>query len=129
MSNNSLSKLCNLLKTNDKNKLSIVKIKFSKMCIKVVSVLLKEGFIRGFYVSTYNNEKILFVLLKHTEDNSLFKFKNISAVEYRCYLTNLDIRKRSKSFDFFILSTKKGVMSNLEAVRLNIGGFPLINVI
>ena len=64
MSSKSLSKLCNLLKTNDKNKLSIVKIKFSKMCIKVVSVLLKEGFIRGFYISTYNNEKILFYKIK-----------------------------------------------------------------
>lgn len=129
MYNNSLLNLCNIIKTNKQNKCSIVRIKFSKKCVEVLSILLKEGFIRGYFLDLSNNTKTICILLKYMNDNNFFKFKKISVVKYKTYFTNEDLKSQSTGFNFYIVSTQKGIMSNTDAIKLGLGGFILINII
>ena len=129
MPNNSLLNLCNTIRTNKQNKCCIVKTKFSKKCIEVLSVLLKEGYIRGYFLDVSNNTKMICILLKYMNDNDLFKFKKISAVKYKTYFTNSDLKNQSLGFNLSIISTQKGIMSNADAIKLGLGGFILINII
>ena len=50
MSNKLLLNLSNSIKTSKQSKLPIIEIKFSKKMFSVVSVLLKEGLIRGYFL-------------------------------------------------------------------------------
>ena len=50
MNQKSFLNLQNILKVSKQTKPSIVKIKFSKKSLEILSVLLKEGFIRGYFL-------------------------------------------------------------------------------
>ena len=128
MCSNSLLNLCNTIRTNKQNKCSIVKTKFSKKCVEVLSVLLKEGYVRGYFLEVSNNTKTICILLKYINDNDLLRFKKISVVKYKTYFSNNDLKNQSIGFNLSVISTQKGIMASTDAIKLGLGGFVLINI-
>lgn len=114
-----LSILCNLLNSNNVQKLSLVKIGFSTSYIKLLILLVKEGFIRTFYVDFFDNVKTIFILLKYINDRSFFSFR---CLHYNSFL----LYPNSNNFDFIIVSTKKGVL--IKNSKTHNKGTPLIKV-
>jgi small subunit ribosomal protein S8 len=128
MSNNLVLNLCNTINTNKQNKSSIVKIKYSRKCIAILGVLLEEGYIRGFFIESENNVKIICILLKYVNEYNLFNFKTTSSVKTKTYTSNKSLRKQVAGFNFGVISTQKGIMSSSKAISLGIGGFSLIEM-
>ena len=95
---------CNYLTIKGQQKPSVVKIKFSFIYFKLLTLLLKEGFIRAFYVNTLNDTKILFIILKYVNGRSFFKFKPLN-------ITNANFYHNSSinSLNFTLLSNNKGI--------------------
>ena len=130
MHNNPLLNLCNAIRTNKQNRFSTVKIQFSKKSIAILSVFLKEGFIRGFFIEVENNFKVIHILLKHSNnDLNFLKFKKTSLIERQTYYSSNYFKNQSMGLHFSIVSTQKGIMSNADAAALGLGGFLLINTI
>jgi len=98
-----LSVLCNFLNYSNPHNLSVVKIKFSSVFIKLLSLLLKEGFIRAFYIDIYDKIKVIFIFLKYINNRYFFNFKCLSQSNF-LFNSNLN------NFDFIVCSTKKGVV-------------------
>lgn len=129
MHNKSFLNLPYIIKTSEKNKPSVIKIKLCKKSLDILSILLKEGYIRGYFINNDGTAKNICILLKYINDNNLLNLKSITLNKQRKYLSIKDLKMRFTAFNLLILSTKKGVMSHLDAINLNIGGFPIINII
>lgn len=121
--------LCNIINVSKYNRCSIVQIPFSKEYLYILLILLKEGFIRGYFVETSKNVKTIHILLKHIGQDNPFQFKKISLVKHQVYCSNFFLKKRSGGFKFSIVSTEKGIMSSNKAVKLGLGGFPMIDIV
>jgi small subunit ribosomal protein S8 len=129
MNQKSFLNLQNILKVSKQTKPSIVKIKFSKKSLEILSVLLKEGFIRGYFLEDKKSTKNICILLKYTDDINILNLKSIQLKQQRKYISVKELKTYYTAFNLLILSTKKGTMSHLNAINLNIGGFPMINII
>ena len=129
MHQKSFLNLQNILKASKKTKPSIVRIKFSKKFLDISSVLLKEGFIRGYFLDDQKPVRNICILLKYTDDSNLLNLKSIKLKEQRKYISVKELKTYFTAFNLLILSTKKGVISHINAINLNTGGFPILNII
>lgn len=120
----SLSNIFNILNTSNQRKVSIVKIKFAQKYVKLLDILLKEGFIRGYFVNLENGFKTICILLKHPFDNYLFNYKRINQQKFYKY-NNL----KYTDFNFIIDSSNKGFISRKKAITLKSKSNPIAEVL
>ena len=104
--------------------LNKIKIPFSKFRFKILEVLKKEGYIIDFYQDE-NKDKIksIIVVLKYYEGQPVIKeIKRISKPGRRVYSRAVSVPKVKNGLGLAILSTSRGVMSDAEAIKNNLGG-------
>ena len=101
-----------------------VEMPSSNFRLKILEVLKSEGFITNYYLEQKeNNKKILYVDLKYYEGLPVIKeIKRISKPGRRIYSRALSIPKIQNGLGLAIISTPKGVMSDVDARKNNIGG-------
>jgi len=90
----------------------------SKQCINILNILVREGFIKSYKI---NSNNLLDIYLKYKNNKStISEIKRLSKPGKRLYIKNkeLYIKKRG----FYILSTSIGVITDLQAKKLNVGG-------
>ena len=104
--------------------LNKINIPFSNFRLKILEVLKKEGYIIDFYLQdTKEKTKSILVVLKYYEGQPVIKeIKRISKPGRRVYSRAVSIPKIKNGLGVAILSTSKGVMSDAEAVKNNLGG-------
>ena len=104
--------------------LNKINIPFSNFRLKILEVLKKEGYIIDFNID-YGKEKIKFlsVDLKYYEGRPVIKeIKRVSKPGRRVYSRATSIPKVLNGLGLAILSTSKGVMSDTDAIKNNLGG-------
>ena len=104
--------------------LNKIEIPFSNFRFKILEVLKKEGYIIDFYLED-SKEKIksILVVLKYYERRPVIKeIKRVSKPGRRVYSRAVSIPKIKNGLGVAILSTSKGVMSDSEAIKNNLGG-------
>jgi len=101
-----------------------VEMPSSSLRLKILEVLKTEGFISGYYIEKKENNKIsLIVELKYYEGNPVIKeIKRISKPGRRVYSSATSIPRIKNGLGLAIISTNRGVMSDIEARKNNIGG-------
>jgi small subunit ribosomal protein S8 len=101
-----------------------VEMPSSSLRLKILDVLKAEGFISSYYIEKKENNKIsLIVDLKYYEGNPVIKdIKRISKPGRRVYSRATSIPRIQNGLGLAIISTNKGVMSDIEARKNNIGG-------
>ena len=104
--------------------LSKVEVPSSNFRLKILEVLKIEGFISNYYIEKKeNNKQNLIVDLKYYEGNPVIKeIKRISKPGRRVYSRATSIPRVMNGLGVAILSTPKGVMSDTEARKNNLGG-------
>ena len=103
----------------------IVQIPFTKMSIAIVKILKEEGFIEDFENYMENNKKQLLISLKYVGKSRqpvISKIERISKPGLRVYKNSKQLPKVLDNLGISIISTSKGVMTNLKAKKLGIGG-------
>ena len=103
----------------------IVQISFSKMSLAIATILKQEGFIKEFENYTENNKKYLLISLKYIGKDRkpvICKIKRISKPGLRVYSNSKNLPKILNNLGVAIISTSQGVMTNLKAKELGIGG-------
>ena len=96
----------------------------------ILKILKNEGHIKDFYLEkSENNKMYLKVNLKYYEGDPVIKeIKRISKPGRRVYSRANSIPKVMNGLGLAILSTPKGVMSDTEARKNNVGGEILCEV-
>jgi small subunit ribosomal protein S8 len=102
----------------------------SKLRERVLEVLRDEGYIRGFSRVDYNDGKSeIEIELKYFDGQPVIRqIKRISSPGRRVYSSVKDIPTIANGLGVAILSTPKGVMSDSQARRENVGGEVLCSI-
>ena len=103
----------------------IVQISATKMSLAIAEILKEEGFIEDFEKYSENNKNYLLVSLKYTGKSRkpvIEKIKRVSKPGLRVYSSSKELPKVLNNLGIAIISTSKGVMTNLKAKELGIGG-------
>ena len=104
--------------------LNKINIPFSNFRLKILEVLKKEGYIIDFNINNgKEKKKFLSVDLKYYEGQPVIKeIKRVSKPGRRVYSKATSIPKVLNGLGLAILSTSKGVMSDTDAIKNNLGG-------
>ena len=104
--------------------LNKINIPFSNFRLKILEVLKKEGYIIDFNIDNGKKKiKFLSVDLKYYEGQPVIKeIKRVSKPGRRIYSRATSIPKVLNGLGLAILSTSKGVMSDTDAIKNNLGG-------
>ncbi len=109
----------------------VVQIPATKMSIAITKILKEEGFIEDFENYTEDNKKYLIISLKYigkTRTPVISKIERVSKPGLRIYSNSKKLPKVLDNLGIAIISTSKGVMTNLKAKELGIGGEVLCNI-
>jgi small subunit ribosomal protein S8 len=104
--------------------ITTIDVPASNFRLKILEVLKNEGYISNYYIEQKeNNKKNLKVDLKYYEGNPVIKeIKRVSKPGRRVYSRADSVPRIQNGLGVAILSTPKGVMSDNEARKNNIGG-------
>ena len=104
--------------------LDSIEIPSSNFRKNILEILKNEGYIKDYYIEKSENNKInLKINLKYYEGDPVIKeIKRISKPGRRVYSRANSIPKVMNGLGFAILSTPKGVMTDSEARKNNVGG-------
>jgi small subunit ribosomal protein S8 len=115
-----LSNLFSKIKNGYLSNKSKINQQNSKQCINILNVFIREGFIKSYKISRIKPNQ-LEIYLKYKNNKSVIsEIKRISKPGKRLYIKNKDLYVKKKGF--YILSTSIGVITELQAKKLNIGG-------
>jgi len=104
--------------------LNKINMPFSNFRLKILEILKKEGYIIDFNIDNGKKKiKFLSVDLKYYEGQPVIKeIKRVSKPGRRVYSKATSIPKVLNGLGLAILSTSKGVMSDSDAIKNNLGG-------
>ena len=104
--------------------LNSVVIPSSNFRKNILEILKNEGYINDYFIEkTINNKTSLKISLKYYEGDPVIKeIKRISKPGRRVYSRATSIPKVMIWLCFAIISSPKGVMSDVEARKQNVGG-------
>jgi len=103
----------------------IVQIPVTKMSVAIANILKEEGFIVGFENYQDGNRQYLLLSLKYTgksRNSVISEIKRVSKPGLRVYANSKELPKVLDNLGIAIMSTSRGVMTNLKAKELGIGG-------
>ena len=104
---------------------STVDVPASNVKKAITQILLDEGYIKGFQVIEDGKQGVIRVTLKYQGPSRtpvLMGLRRVSKPGLRIYSGAEELPKVMKGLGIAIVSTSKGVMTDREARRQNIGG-------
>ena len=125
MVNDTISDMLTRIRNANMVKHQIVQIPLTKMSLAITEILKAEGYIEDFEKYSENNKNYLLISLKYTGKSRqpvIGKLKRVSKPGLRVYSSSKELPKVLNNLGIAIISTSKGVMTNLKAKELGIGG-------
>ena len=100
-----------------------VEIPSSNFKAKIADVLKNEGYINNFNVENNNNKNILIIDLKYNSGSPVISvIERVSKPGRRIFSSAESLPKINNGLGIAIVSTPKGVMTDIEARKQKIGG-------
>ena len=101
-----------------------VLIPASNMKKAICQILMDEGYIKNFSVEEDGKQGVITVTLKYLEGKTpvIQGLRRVSKPGLRIYSNVEDMPKVMKGLGIAIISTSKGVMTDREARKQNVGG-------
>ena len=117
-----LTRLRNAIKANHK----VVEIPASNLKKEITKVLFDKGYILNYkFENGENPQGIIKIALKYnveTRESAISSLERISSPGLRQYRGTSDLPKVLNGLGVAILSTSKGVITDKEARKMNVGG-------
>jgi len=125
-----LGDLLTRIRNGQAARLKTVKSPTSGLRNHVLEVLKRQGYIRDFSLEkAENGQNVVTVELKYYEDQPVIKeIHRVSKPGRRVYTKITDLKPVYNGLGMAILSTPKGVMSDVEARTANVGGEVLCQI-
>ena len=117
-----LTRLRNAIKANHK----VVEIPASNLKKEITKVLFDKGYILNYkFEEGVNPQGIIKIALKYnveTRESAISSLERVSTPGLRQYRGTTDLPKVLNGLGVAILSTSKGVITDKEARKMNVGG-------
>ncbi len=103
---------------------SKVDIPASRMKISLAKILKSEGYIKNYKVLKDQSHGVLRIYIKYDEANQgvIAGLKRLSKPGRRVYVKKKDIPVVLNGMGIAVLSTSKGILTDREARKQNVGG-------
>lgn len=125
MVNDTISDILTRLRNATMVKHQIVQIPDTKMSRSITNILKEEGFIEDFENYIENKKNYLLLSLKYVGKSRISvisKLKRVSKPGLRVYSNSKQLPIVLNDLGIAIISTSQGVVTNLKAKELGIGG-------
>ena len=100
-----------------------VEMPSSNFKMKIADVLKNEGYINGFNVDKNENKQVLIIDLKYNSGTPVISvIERISKPGRRVFSSAQSLPKINNGLGIAILSTPKGVMTDIDARKQKVGG-------
>ncbi len=101
-----------------------VNVPASKLKVEIARILNDEGYINGYEVIDDGLQGIIKINLKYgaNKQKVITGLKRVSRPGLRVYSSKEDLPRVLKGLGIAIISTSKGIMTDKEARKLNVGG-------
>ena len=100
-----------------------VEMPSSSFKTKIADVLKNEGYINGFNVDKNDNKQILIIELKYNSGSPVISvIERISKPGRRVFSSAHSLPKINNGLGIAIISTPKGVMTDIDARKQKVGG-------
>jgi len=129
--NDTISDMLTRIRNANMIKHQIVQIPVTKMSLAICSILKEEGYIDNFEIyseesgKSKNQKTYILLSLKYKGKDRqpvITKLQRISKPGLRVYCNSKNLPKVLGNLGIAIISTSQGVMTNLKAKKLGIGG-------
>ena len=113
-----------------KAKFNSVEIPGSKLKLEIAKILKDQGFIKNYKFIEDNKQGTLRVYLKYTDSQlpTIYGIERVSRQSRRVYVKSKDISPVFSGLGINILSTSKGILTDSQAKKQNVGGEILCKV-
>ena len=120
----SIGDLLTRIRNANSAKHDTVKVPASNMKKAIAQILVDEGYIKGFKVEEDGKQGIIEIELKYGPNKSsvITGLRRVSKPGLRIYTDCENMPKVIKGLGIAILSTSKGVMTDKDARKANVGG-------
>ena len=101
-----------------------VDVPASKVKTAIAQILLDEGYIQSFTVEDDGKQGVIRIVLKYgaNKAQTITGIRRVSKPGLRIYTNVEEMPKVMKGLGIAILSTSKGIMTDKQARRENVGG-------
>lgn len=116
-----LTRLRNAIKANHR----VVEIPGSKLKKEITKILLDKGYILNYKFIEDNKQGVIKIALKyneHTKESAISSLSRVSKSGLRIYAGSDNLPRVLNGLGIAIISTSKGVITDKEAKKENVGG-------
>ena len=100
-----------------------VEMPSSNFKMKIADVLKNEGYINGFNVNKNDNKQVLIIDLKYNSGSPVISvIERVSKPGRRIFSSAQSLPKINNGLGIAIISTPKGVMTDIDARKQKVGG-------
>lgn len=116
----SLSNLFSRIKNGSSSKKYKITQPKIKLIMNILNIFLQEGLIKSYQISK-KKENTIYIYLKYKNNKPVIQnIQRISKPGKRIYIKNTDLFQKKEGL--YLLSTSMGILTDLQARKLNIGG-------
>lgn len=103
---------------------------YAKIVVSILEVFKNKGFIKDYRINTKDNKQNITVILGYDEygKSLISEIKRISKPGRRVYKNRNELKRFKNGYGTIVVSTSKGVISNEEAYKNNVGGEALCSI-
>ena len=125
MVNDTISDMLTRIRNATMVRHQIVQIPATRMSLAITKILKEEGFIQDFESYREDNKNYLLISLKYigkSRQSVIYKIQRVSKPGLRIYSNSKKLPRVLDNLGIAIISTSQGVMTNIKAKELGIGG-------
>lgn len=113
-----------------KAKFQTVDIPGSKLKVELAKILKNNGYIKNYKFVEDGKQGMLRLYLKYLTDgdHAIFGLERVSKPSRRVYTATKEISPVYNGLGIAIISTSRGIMTDIDAKKENVGGEILCNV-
>ncbi len=121
--------LCTRIRNSVMRKHATTIVPYSVIKKNIVAVLQQEGFIEGWKIKNAKPSALIVISLKYYEEESVIRtIKRISKPGRRIHSKVNDMKPILGGQGIAVVTTSKGVLSDKDCHRLNVGGEVLCHI-
>ena len=112
------------IRNANSSKHETVSVPSSKMKLAIAKILLDEGYIAGYEVIEDGLQGVIKITLKYAANKTkvITGLKRVSKPGLRVYASKEEMPRVLRGLGIAIVSTSKGIMTDKQARRENVGG-------
>ncbi|MDE7316730.1 MAG: 30S ribosomal protein S8 [Helicobacter sp.] len=103
---------------------------YAKIIVSILDVFMSKGFIESYKIVGNEGKQSIKVILRYDEDGRsvISEIKRISKPGRRVYKGRDELKRFKNGYGLIVVSTSKGVVSNEDAYKSNVGGEALCSI-